>query len=246
MVLALHEMKVIDIAGGFYHTILLVKHKKQGKNSQLSTDMKKIINEHSRADVTFIVEGKPLHAHRCILYVRCKSLEDKIRFFGRKSEEKEKNKWSIAHPNHLVLEIPQVKFKSFLGFIEYLYTDSIRSLKNNQNEELFEVEHLLDLLVLCSEYKLEKLKHICKEAIEPSITVDNCCLILKKVWEVGGESQDELKKTCLDFILMNYQHVISSNVYYELPPQIMKEINMMVVKNGLTIQIGKKSDNNNN
>jgi hypothetical protein len=93
--------------------------------------MKKIINESSRADITFIVEGKPLHAHRCILFVRCRSLEDKIRREARKSDEREKNKWSITHPNHLILEISNVKYKAFLGLIEYLYTDNIKSLKNN-------------------------------------------------------------------------------------------------------------------
>lgn len=146
MVLALHDKKVIDIAGGFYHTILLVKHKKNNNGSQLSTDMKKIINEPSRCDVTFIVDGKPLHAHRCILLVRCKYLEEKVRSCAKKSEEKDKNKWGIIHPNHLTLEIPNVKHKAFLGLIEYLYTDNIKSLKNNQNEDIFEIEQLLDLL----------------------------------------------------------------------------------------------------
>jgi len=45
----------------------------------MSNDMKKIINEPSRSDVTFIVEGRPLHAHRCILFARCKNIEEKIR-----------------------------------------------------------------------------------------------------------------------------------------------------------------------
>jgi hypothetical protein len=81
---------VIDIAGGFYHTIVLVKHKKNKGISQLSSDMKKIINEPSRADITFIVETKPLHAHRCILLARCRLLEEKIRLQARKSDERER------------------------------------------------------------------------------------------------------------------------------------------------------------
>ena len=93
--------------------------------------MKKIINETSRADITFIVEGKPVHAHRCILLVRCRTLEEKARYSGRKSDEREKSRWSINHPNHLILEIPNVNYKAFMGFIEYLYTDKIRSMKTN-------------------------------------------------------------------------------------------------------------------
>jgi hypothetical protein len=131
MVAAVYDKKVIDIAGGFYHTIVLVKNKKHRGVSQLSSDMKKIINEPSRADVTFILEGKPLHAHRCILLARCRDLEERVRSGGRKSEEREKLKWDINSINHLVLEIANVKYKAFLGLIEYLYTDNIRSLKNN-------------------------------------------------------------------------------------------------------------------
>lgn len=101
------------------------------------------------------------------------------------------------------MDISSVKYKAFLGLMEYLYTDSIRSLKNNQHEELFEIDHLLDLLHLSTDYKLDKLKNICEEAIEPSITVENCSLILKKAWEIG-EKVEEIKKLCLHFILENY------------------------------------------
>ena len=93
--------------------------------------MKKIINEPSRADVTFIVDNKPIHAHRCILFARCRSIEEAIRAKGRKGEEKDKSRWGIIHPNHVIMDIPIVNFKSFLALIEYLYTDNIKSLKNN-------------------------------------------------------------------------------------------------------------------
>lgn len=93
--------------------------------------MKEIINETSRADVTFMVEGKPVHAHRCILYARCRTLEEKVKQSGRKSDERDKAKWGINHPNHLTLDVPTISYKAFIGFMEYLYTDKIRSLKTN-------------------------------------------------------------------------------------------------------------------
>ena len=120
----MHDKKVIDIAGGFYHTIVLVKLKKNLGVSKLSTDMRKIINESSRADVTFLLEGgKFLHAHRCILYARCRYLEERIRSNGVKSEERDKLKWGINHPNHMILELPHLKLRAFSAFLEYLYTD---------------------------------------------------------------------------------------------------------------------------
>lgn len=92
--------------------------------------MRKILNDPSRADVTFLVEGRPVHAHRCILLVRCKQLEEKIRNNCRKSEERDRMRWSVNHPNHVILEIPNLKHKAFLGLIEYLYTDSLKQFTN--------------------------------------------------------------------------------------------------------------------
>ena len=126
----MHDKKVIDIAGGFYHTIVLVKLKKNLGLSRLSSDMKKIVNEPSRADVTFILEqGKALHAHRCILLARCRLLEERVRANGVRSEERDKQRWGINHPNHLTLELPQFKVKAFASLLEYLYTDSVCLLR---------------------------------------------------------------------------------------------------------------------
>jgi alpha-tubulin suppressor-like RCC1 family protein len=41
----LYDKKVIDMAGGFYHTIVLVKLKKNHGQSKLAIDMRKIIND---------------------------------------------------------------------------------------------------------------------------------------------------------------------------------------------------------
>lgn len=110
----LHDKKVIDIAGGFYHTIVLVKLKKNFGVSKIASDMRKILNEPSRADVTFILEGgKVLHAHRCILLARCRNLEERVRNQGRKSDERDKSKWGINHANHMIFELPNFKLKAF-------------------------------------------------------------------------------------------------------------------------------------
>ena len=158
--------------------------------------MKKIINEPSRADVTFILDsGKFFHAHRCILLARCSSFEERIRSQGRKSDEREKQKWGIAHANHMILELPNFKFRAFSALIEYLYTDQVKLLRdansipqvqNQTEEDLFETENLLDLLQISHELKIEKLRKLCEEAIEPSITIENSSIILRRSHEIGS------------------------------------------------------------
>jgi hypothetical protein len=41
----------------------------------LVEDFKFLLNNPELSDVTFIVEGKPLYAHRCILMARCEPLD---------------------------------------------------------------------------------------------------------------------------------------------------------------------------
>jgi hypothetical protein len=85
----------------------------------------------------------------------------------------------------------------------------------------------LDLLHLSHELKIDKLRKLCEEAISPSISIENCSIIMKRAHEIGTQAE-ELKNTCLNYILMNYQQVIATNSYYDLPKALIKEINMLV------------------
>ena len=98
--------------------------------------------------------------------------------------------------------MPNFNYKAFLGFIEYIYTDNIQTLKNNQSED-FEIAQILDLLLLAHEFRMDRLRKLCEESIEPSITIDNCTVIMKKAYEIGDEAE-QLKNISLNYILLNY------------------------------------------
>jgi hypothetical protein len=108
---------------------------------------------------------------------------------------------------------------------------------------VIETENLLDLLQLSHEFKIDKLRKLCEESLAPSISVENCSLIMKRAHEIGAQAED-LKSTCLNYILMNYQQVISTNSYYDLPKALIKEINMMVAQYGVKVMINNRNDNN--
>lgn len=93
------------------------------------------------------------------------------------------------------------------------------------------------------EFKIEKLRKQCEEAIEPNITIENSSIILRRVHDIGAQA-DDLKATCLNYILLNYQQVIATNSYYDLPKALIKEINMIVAQYGVKVMINNRSDNN--
>ena len=93
------------------------------------------------------------------------------------------------------------------------------------------------------DFKLDKLRKLCEDAIEPSITIENSSLILKRAHEIGPQAED-LKNTCLNFILLNYQQVIATSSFYDLPKTLIKEINMIVAQYGVKVMINNRNDNN--
>ncbi|RLN50999.1 hypothetical protein BBJ28_00024649 [Nothophytophthora sp. Chile5] len=69
-----------QVAAGFYHSVCLVGSPNGETGSTkgagtLSGDLRKMLNNAARSDVTFVVEGRPLFAHCCILVARCEPLE---------------------------------------------------------------------------------------------------------------------------------------------------------------------------
>ena len=134
--------------------------------------------------------------------------------------------------------------------MEYLYTDSLKMLKdqtvplpNQQDEEPLDIDILLDLLQLSYDFKIEKLRKLCQDALEPAITIENSSIILKRVNEIGSQAED-LKTTCLNYILLNYQQVIQTGSFYELPKMLIKEINLLVAQHGVKVNINSRGDNN--
>mmetsp|Transcript_4539 Transcript_4539/g.4241 ORF Transcript_4539/g.4241 Transcript_4539/m.4241 type:complete len:155 (-) Transcript_4539:547-1011(-) len=63
------DKKATDIAGGFYHTIVLVNDRFPKVNS-LSFDMRKLLEDPSRSDISFQVQKELFHANRCIIHAR--------------------------------------------------------------------------------------------------------------------------------------------------------------------------------
>jgi hypothetical protein len=90
---------------------------------------------------------------------------------------------------------------------------------------------------------MDSLRKICEAALEPNISIENSSLILRRTHEIGPQAED-LKNTCLTFIITNYQQVITTMSFYDLPKTLIKEINLKVAQYGVKVNINNRSDNN--
>ena len=86
---------------------------------------------------------------------------------------------------------------------------------------------------------------MCEETIEPNITIDNSSIILRKSHDIGFLAED-LKNNCMNFILINYQSAIRTESFYDLPKNLIKEINLKVAQYGVKVMINNRTANDNN
>ncbi|TVU50172.1 hypothetical protein EJB05_01532, partial [Eragrostis curvula] len=88
-------------------------------SSNLHKDLGELLSSEAGADVTFIISGESISAHKSILAARCPVFKEE--FFG---EMKEKTSQCIE-----IKEIEAAVFKAMVGFI---YTDTVPELEEKQ------------------------------------------------------------------------------------------------------------------
>ena len=118
LVTDLSQYNIALVAAGFYHTIFVargVSSNRKSSQKSLSTDLRRLLNNEARSDVTFIVEGKPIFAHRCIIMSRCEPLERMLDGPMRESQQSE-------------IVLKEQTFEVFLALLEYIYTDTVEGL----------------------------------------------------------------------------------------------------------------------
>ena len=81
--------------------------------------------------MTFVVESKPLYAHRCILMARCEPLDCMVNGPMREGSE-------------AVIKIEDTPYECFYALLEYLYTENVEAL----NQFDVDMDFALSLLQL--------------------------------------------------------------------------------------------------
>lgn len=141
------------------------------------------VNSRTLADVTFMVQGRPFHAHRIALLASSDAFRA---MFGGGYREKEAAS----------IEIPNIEYGVFETMMRYIYT----------GQAVVPPESARELLQAADQYLLEGLKTLCEVAIAQMLTVDN----LEGAFSLSEDfSAPQLARRCVLFALERYSDLVA-------------------------------------
>ena len=181
-------------------------------NSQALNDITALLDDAESSDVVFLAEGKPLHAHRCILTARCEAFRG---MFNSSFMEGARDGGRREVPVH------EVSHAAFRSMLLYIYGGAV-----HVPEEL-----AVELLGLADRYLLSGLKQLCGFTLEKMVGVDTVARIIQAA-ERWDSPEGQLKTRCMEYILSNYEAVVAHPVFEELAssPQLLLEITRAAAK----------------
>ena len=170
--------------------------------SNLLENMRRLLNnERFFPDVTFIVEGQPLYAHRAILAAQCDQFHAMFMSGMKESRETE-------------IKIPNWTHSAFRSMLEFLYTGSVAD---------FNPEIAVDLMGLADQYTLAALKSLCENVLIHHVDAENCCMLFRCSHRYSAMN---LKRFTMNFIIDHFEQVSVSSGFEELSnePQLLLEV----------------------
>ncbi|KAI4988297.1 hypothetical protein ZWY2020_029927 [Hordeum vulgare] len=168
--------------------------------SDLSDNLAKLLEGEKGADVTFKVQGEVFSAHKILLAMRSTVFDAK--FYGPMGDKE-------AHD----ISIDDMQPTVFKAFLHFIYTDSMPSMDNLDDDDRREmVKHLL---VAADKYAMERMKMICEGMLCKSLDVETVATVLSLA---DQHHCTNLKDACIEFMLSSNRmnDVIASQGYLHL------------------------------
>jgi len=157
--------------------------------STIISDLRSFINDDGLSDVTFIVDGQSVFAHK-IMLTRCSYF--RAMFMGEMMEA-----------NQTTIRLEQVSYPIFLAVLEYLYTDKVHIL----------LEDAMDLFVAADLFCIPRLQTMCEKRMLQSITIENAATIFHAA---DVHSAVALRLKCLKYILAHFEAVSKSPAFEQM------------------------------
>ena len=145
-------------------------------------DLKEMVNDDEYSDVTFIVEGQPVYAHRAVLAKRSDHFAAMFRSGMRESEEGAE------------IPIPTISRLVFLLILEYLYADSVK----------IDLEHAVDLYIASDLYQIAALRDMCSIVVKRGIGTENAAYLLQQSHDAHCQV---IKDVAMEYIVANFDTI---------------------------------------
>ncbi|RCV23045.1 hypothetical protein SETIT_4G267600v2 [Setaria italica] len=179
-------------------------------SADLHQQLGDLLRSGTGADITFIVAGESVTAHRSVLAARSPVFMAEL--FG---DMKEKASQCV--------EIEDMEAEVFRAMLRFIYTDTVPELGNKMKGEQATAmaQHLLEA---ADRYGLKRLKKICVEKICTTMNVDTVATTLALAEQHGCS---KLKARCMKFTLANLSAVSATEGYKHLEascPSVLTEL----------------------
>ena len=148
--------------------------------STLIADLKRFVNSELLSDITFIVEGRRVYAHK-LLCLRCPYFYNMLTGEYMESRASE-------------LTIEDVRYEIFILFLEFLYSDAVEVT----------LDVAMELFQTADRFGVDRLKTICEMMMLSAISVESAAQILLAADLYNAEL---LRERCLRFILAHFDSV---------------------------------------
>jgi len=118
---------------------------------RLQEELSQLFDSGKESDVSFVVQGEKIKAHKVLLTTRCKHFESMFDSGMAESCSKE-------------VTVNDIKPKTFKEFLKFLYTDMTPD---------YEEDSTMELLSVADKYCVDDLKKMCERAINSNLNGDN-------------------------------------------------------------------------
>mmetsp|Transcript_18157 Transcript_18157/g.23892 ORF Transcript_18157/g.23892 Transcript_18157/m.23892 type:complete len:547 (+) Transcript_18157:211-1851(+) len=197
----LQNMRVVKVASYNEHTAALTDPSATAAPTSMSSsflaDLKSMIDNSDFSDITFVVEGQNIHAHKGYLAVRCEHFRAMFSSGMRESRENE-------------VIIPNIRYPIFLALLEYIYTDMTDITPENA----------IDLYNAADLYTLDRLKVLCEMSVQKGINFENAATLLQNADESHAT---RLREICMNFIIRHFDTVTKSEGFKSLSRELILE-----------------------
>ena len=150
-----------------------------------------MVNNEQFSDISFVVEGRTVHAHKFILFARSEYFRRMFTSGYREASE-------------ATIPIGDVRHEVFLCVLAFLYTGKAREI---------EPEMALELMGVANLYSIEPLMRQCAEVITRSVCVTNVAAVLQAADQYAVLP---LRQHCINFIVEHLAEVVRTDGFREL------------------------------